>query len=919
MKALSWRLILIVGLGLLSIYMSAPTMIYFFQPKEVRSDSEAFAKALPKFFFQSHVKLGLDIQGGVQLILDVDTDSAVDNYLAKLSVEIKRWADEQFSQSVVTSAYHLSQKRRLVVETNLTDSGTSYAGFIKQLLLDFPSLVVVKEDASKVTFAYTEDNVKRIGESALEQAERVIRSRVDKWGVSDPLIHRRQNGSILVQLPGFKNPEKAKELLGRTAQLQFKIVDEEFTGFSAIDLDTLPEGITLSENTVGSQRIFSGENREQLTEFLGKLVPDDRRLLYQREFLAGGKTAWSSMVVMAATEITGSDIMDAFVGRGSGISSAPMVFLKFSALGSKRFADVTGQNVGKLMAIVLDDVVESAPNIQSKISGGEASITLGGGRSYEEIFEEAQQLALILKSGSVPADIQIMEERQVGSTLGPELAKKGIFGILLGLLGVLLYMIFYYFRPGFLACLVLTLNGLLLLTAMASFGFALTLPGIAGFILTLGMAVDANVLINERIRQEMAHYRNAKKSITQAYKKVFWTIMDANFTTLIACSILLATNSSGPIRGFAITLLIGLLISLFTSLYVTRILLEAITAQKSDAAIRSWFKGPTSVKKRHIPFLKYAPKISIGAAALAVVILATGSIKGLNWGVDFAGGTEMIIGFSDRVDGSELRSAASTSGLNNVTIQSLGADEKQYLIRYENDHGEGSDASANYEVTSSQGYRNFQKALQGSLAPYQPEILQVDYVGPQVGQELRVQGLLSLIYAIIGILLYIALRFDVRFGTGAIVKMIFDVIAVLGFYVFFERTFDLTSVAAFLTVLGYSVNDTIVIYDRIRENILQNPKKPLKEMIGSALNDTITRTLNTSITTLIALGGILILSSGQLWTFAMAIAIGIVSATISSLFLGSSFLLAYDALEQRRKASQVALAKQKTKQKAKKA
>ncbi|MCY4380025.1 MAG: protein translocase subunit SecD, partial [Proteobacteria bacterium] len=628
MKTLSWRIWFIVGLALLSIYLSAPTIIYFLQPKDVRGDLEKFQSILPGFLIKDHVKLGLDIQGGVQLILDVDTDSAVDNYLAKLAVEVKRWSDEKYSpSSPVTSSYHLKNERRLVLVTNFDQSPVTLDQLIVDVREDYSSLIVVSKEPEKLILAYTEENVQRIGESSLEQAERVIRSRVDKWGVADPLIHRRQNGSILVQLPGFKNPEKAKELLGRTAQLQFKIVDDVFTGFSEIDLSSLPEGITLSETGSGVQRVFVGEDRNQLTSFLSAYVPEDRRLLFEQEFLAGNRIKWSSLVVMATTEITGSDIMDAFVGQGSGISSSPMVFLRFSALGSKRFAEVTGQNVGKRMAIVLDDVVESAPNIEQKISGGEASITMGGGRSYDEIFSEAQQLALILKSGSVPATIKIMEERQVGSTLGPDLAKKGILGILVGLFAVLLFMVFYYFRPGVLACLVLVLNGLLLLSAMASFGFALTLPGIAGFILTLGMAVDANVLINERIRQELAQSRNAKKSIEQAFKKVFWTIVDANFTTLIACTILLSTNSSGPIRGFAITLLVGLLISLFTSLYVTRVLLTSVLAHKGDAAIRAWFKGARKHKIYQIPFLSFALPVSIGVGVLALMILATTAFK----------------------------------------------------------------------------------------------------------------------------------------------------------------------------------------------------------------------------------------------------------------------------------------------------
>ena len=610
-------------------------------------------------------------------------------------------------------------------------------------------------------------------------------------------------------------------------------------------------------------------------------------LLFEEEKLANGKSRWTSVVVFAATEINGDDVMDASVGQGSGLDTQPNVALKFTGPGGKRFGEVTGNNVGKLMAIVLDDVVVSAPNIQTKITGGSASITLGGNRSFQEVYDEANQLALVLKSGSVPATITVLEERQVGATLGPELADQGVRGILAGLVAVLIFMVAYYRRPGLLACLVLTLNGLFLLAAMAAFGFSLTLPGIAGFILTLGMAVDANVLINERVRQELRKGKNAKNAVLTGISKVFWTIVDANVTTLIAAVVLLETNSSGPIRGFAVTLMIGLVISLFTSLYITRTFFAGILSNKtSDESIRKWFGASNKQTVWKVNFLGLGKPVTALVLFLSVTVLGVSASKGLNWGVDFAGGTEIMLGFNKDVESKDLSEIGKDSGLKNLTIQALEGGKTQYLLRYESENeGEKKAAAASSQLKS------FKEGLTTKLGGMGPQILQVDFVGPQIGKELRSQGILSVVYAIIFVLLYIALRFDMRFGPGAVVKMVLDIFMVLGFYVFFWRTFDLTSVAAFLTVVGYSVNDTIVIYDRIRENLTLNARRPLIENINISLNETLTRTLNTSITTVGALCGILIFSSGQLWTFAMAMSIGVVVATISSAFVASSYLV----------------------------
>ncbi|MDE3268698.1 MAG: protein translocase subunit SecD [Pseudomonadota bacterium] len=884
--SLKFKLIFIAALSLLGLYAVSPSIIYFSLPKEIRNDEEKFLANVPTWLPKKHVKLGLDLQGGVQLVLGVTTSEAVDNKIARIATEVSEWAEQE--GIAIKSAFGLKDKQTLRIEFNASEP----EGFNRKFKDEYFNFMQVDRGAVQgdsgatyIDYRYDDEEFKRIKDSALEQAERVIRNRVDKWGVSEPIINRRIDGSILVQLPGFKNPEKAKELLGRTAQLKFQIVDDEFTGFDKL-ADSVPEGIeAVTDDEAGGHQAFSSYDREQLTAFLQEHVPIDRELLFKREVLAGGKKSrYTSYVVFPQSKVNGEDILDAQVTQGDNLDRTPEVSLRFTGPGGRRFAEVTGENVKKRMAIVLDGIVESAPEILAKISGGRASITLGSGRGYADILEEAQELSLILKSGALPATIKIMEERQVGASLGPELANQGVLGVLLGLGLVFVFMLVYYRRTGAIACVALLLNGILLLAMMASFGFALSLPGIAGFILTLGMAVDANVLINERIRQELKEGRNAKNAVLNGFKKAFWTIIDANVTTLIAAVVLIETNSSGPIKGFAITLILGILVSMFTSLYCSRAFFNAIVARMtSDSELRNWILSGRAIasKTSTLNFLRPA-RAALGVAlVLAIAVLSMGGLRGVNWGVDFAGGMEMQLGFADRVPASAVRGAATKAGLDNITIQSLGAEEKQYLLRF--DSKEAADGSDNHKEQ--------QDNLVNSLKDYKPEVLRADFVGPQIGAELRNQGLLSVVYAVFWVLLYIGFRFDTRFAPGAVIKMTLDVLIMLGFYVFFWRTFDLTSVAAFLTVVGYSVNDTIVIYDRIRENISSNAKRGLTQNINISLNETLPRTIVTSLTTMLALTGVLIFSTGQIWNFAMSMALGVLIATLSSTFIASSFVI----------------------------
>ncbi|SMF22163.1 protein translocase subunit SecD [Pseudobacteriovorax antillogorgiicola] len=883
MKSIRSRVALIVALTLGAIYYISPTLIYFSQDKDVRNDQEALDQAIPNWLPKKHIKLGLDLQGGVQLVLGVDTEVAIDNKLSRVGTEITRWANEEKKQVKEAFALKGKQTLRVVLEENV-----SRGEFKGDLAEEFPGLEQVERDGQQIDFKYSEAQLTRIRKAALEQAERVVRNRVDKWGVSEPSINRRADGSVLVQLPGFKDPSRARELLGRTAQLKFKMLDEEFKGFESL-VNKLPEGVTFERR--GNKRAIAliSEDKQAIVDLTKGLVPEGRELLFEETSIAAGKkTRYTGQVLKAATELSGEDVLDANVTYDpNSLDNRPAVSLKFTAVGGKRFADVTGANVGNRMAIVLDNVIVSDPVIQGRIAGGVAQITLGSDKGRQEIQEEAQELSLILRSGALPAPITILEERQVGATLGPELANQGVTSVLVGLVLVLIFMVIYYRRPGMLSSIALVLNGVFLLALMASFGFALTLPGFAGFVLTLGMAVDANVLINERIRQELREGRVAKKAVENGFGKVFWTIIDANVTTLIAAFVLLETNSAGPIKGFSVALILGLLVSMFTSLFVTKALFEfAIDRNLSDKKIRAWLGAPKegSQVKSSIDFLRFGKMAASIGLAVVVGVFAVGGAKGMNWSVDFAGGTELELLFDKAVDAQNIRSSLEAAGVPSPTLQEVGGQDKHYLVRFES--LEGGD-----NLKASEAVQDIRAKLLADLKDFGPDLQRVDFVGPLIGKELRKQGILSVALAILGVLVYIGLRFDMRFGPGAVYKMLQDVFVILGFYLFFQRSFDLTSVAALLTVVGYSVNDTIVIYDRIRENLTLNPRRKLYENINISLNETLTRTINTSITTIVALIGILLFGTAQIWNFAAAMAIGVLAATLSSTFIATSFIL----------------------------
>lgn len=569
----SWyvRLGLVLAVVLGSLYLLVPTFVYFSLPQDIRNDKDAFEAALPSWAPKKRINLGLDLQGGVHLVLGVDLDKAVKDKVGRRADELRNWAAER------KLSFQSIQANRADETVAVTFANAGDADAFTRASNEFFGDMRVMGGGTGRTFAFTREALTQFRQNAVDQALRTIRNRVDKWGVAEASIAKRGDAGILVQLPGFKDPEKAKDLLGRTAQLEFKIVADR-EGSNAVDsLGALPPGIARGND--GSQTYLQSEDLLALQSFIENKAPEGLEFAVGRIDMmagAGQPTVYRTYTLLSKTELTGDRLTDARPnvdqsGLGGG---RPYVSLTFDTEGAREFERLTGENIGRRLAIVLDGTVDSAPVIQSKIAGGNAQITLGGSKNFNQILAEANELSLVLRSGALPAPVTVFEERTVGASLGPELIKQGSLAAVVGLLLVVIFMAIYYKLSGVIADVALMLNGLLLLAALAVAGATLTLPGIAGFILTLGMAVDANVLINERIREEVRAGRTAKAAVELGYGKAFWTIFDANVTTLMAGFVLLQYGT-GPIRGFAVTLIIGLIASMFTAIVVTRLITDA--------------------------------------------------------------------------------------------------------------------------------------------------------------------------------------------------------------------------------------------------------------------------------------------------------------------------------------------------------
>ena len=564
----------------LAAYTMYPTIYYYWgASEEEKSSHEKFCAALPSGFSCTKINLGLDLQGGVHLVMGVGVDQAVSQRLDRIADTL----NEAFTRQGVEDV----NVRRPRKEDVILLEGSGIEAALGVIGRDFTVLTETSSGESGRAFRLISQEETNVRDTAVEQTIKAIRNRADRFGVTEPSIARRGATNIVIQLPGVKDPDRALAMIGKTAQLEFKMVDAAGTaGFSSLDASMLPASATLKNYT------FEGQGGKPSTDFyyefktidkdairtaLESLIPSDSELTFGTTDQEG---VLRTYVLEAKAGITGDYLIDATVDRNPELPTDYEVSMQFDPKGARIFEKLTEKSVGRLMAIVLDDVVSSAPRIQTKIPGGRARITLGGGYGNPNAkLAEATDLVQVLKAGALPAPVEVREKREVGQTLGEQSVIDGRNAILFGSLLVFIFMFIYYKASGIVANIALLANVVLVAAVLALFEATLTLPGMAGIVLTIGMAVDANVIIFERIREEIRAGKTPGAAIDSGYEKAFSTIMDANITTFIA-GVVLLQYGTGPVRGFAVTLMVGIVCSVFTAIYVTRLVFDAYVSGK---------------------------------------------------------------------------------------------------------------------------------------------------------------------------------------------------------------------------------------------------------------------------------------------------------------------------------------------------
>ena len=588
----SWylRLSLLLGLCTLAVYLLYPSYYYYFvATAQQRDNNVEFCRALPRWAHCSKLNLGLDLQGGVHLVMGIRVDKALQHRADRLSDGIRDACKEK--GLALASVQRPRNSADIVVEPEHSEDLDAVEKLLRQ---GFAMLDARRRPGGTLLLTLSRDEGAQVRDSAVEQSIKTIRNRADKLGVTEPTIARRGADQVLIQLPGVKDPQHAIDIIGRTAQLEFSMVDPNATAaFAGIAATSLPEGVVKRQGGIGRDAVrdlyfeLPEAQRDALTKVLEAALPNDRLLAFgPAQGINGGDKAGSlrTYVLLGRPGITGDYLVNAQVQQDHEVPSDYFVTMTFDPVGAKIFERLTQQYVGQNMAIVLDGKVTSAPTIQEKIGGGTARITLGRGGDVQRKFQEAKDLALVLKAGALPAPVEVREKRQVGRTLGQDTVRKGAFSMGLGTLLVVVFMAFYYRASGMMANLALALNVLFMMGTLAFIEATLTLPGMAGIVLTIGMAVDANVLIFERIREELRAGKTPRAAIDSGYKKAFGTILDSNVTTLIA-GVVLMQYGSGPVRGFAVTLIIGLTCSLYTAIVVTRLIYDFLTSRRRLEAL----------------------------------------------------------------------------------------------------------------------------------------------------------------------------------------------------------------------------------------------------------------------------------------------------------------------------------------------
>lgn len=583
----------------------------------------------------------------------------------------------------------------------------------------------------------------------------------------------------------------------------------------------------------------------------------------------------------AQSVMTGEMIRDAQVRMGSGMDAGkPEISMDTTSEGVREWARITGANIGKRLAIVLDNTVYSAPVLREKIYGGSSRIS--GNFSNEE----ARDLAIVLRAGALPATVEIIEDRTIGPSLGADSIRKSRAALIIGLTVVIIFMVFYYMGAGLISVLALFLNMLFILAYLAYFRATLTLPGIAGIILTIGMAVDANVLIFERIREELRLGNTTRVAVSNGYLRARWTILDSNITTFLT-AIILYNFGTGPIKGFALTLMVGIVASVFTALFVTKIVFDIIThrinlSEKSIGYL-SFFVNS------NFPIIDFRKKGFILSGTMIIVgIISLAIHGGPEYSIDFLGGNLLELHFEEPVTIEGIRDSlrdVDTEGINLATseIKFIGREKKDVLIRIV-DVGNMAETSSKVKAALR---NNFKDKVASDESMW---ILREEQVGPSIGVELKEQAFWAIIMSLLVLVIYITIRFEFKFSLGAILALIHDILITVGLFSILRKEISLTIIAALLTIVGYSLNDTIVVFDRIREKLRTGMKEGYLATLNTSVNETLSRTVITSFTTLLTVLSLFFFGGAVIHDFSFALLVGVIVGTYSSIFVATPLL-----------------------------
>ncbi len=901
------------------------------------------------------INLGLDLKGGMNVMLQV-----------QLKDLVKALAGGNEAPEF-TNALALAQERSV---NSRQDFITLFAEAWKETSNGMPLAQVfgTYEMRDKIGPESTDEQVIEVirteSESAISNSFNVLRNRIDRFGVTQPNIQKLGNsGRILVELPGVKEPERVRKLLQGTASLEFWATydNSEIEGYLneanttlaqllATEEETVVEAAPAAEDELLAEELQQNQNDaaaeaefKKQNPLFSVLQPSGARgnacigyanyadtakinkffampqikALFPPEF----KPMWTvkasqfipgdnifELVAIKSTSrdgkapLDGGVVTDARVQYGN-TGGNPEVSMSMNAEGANTWARMTKDNIGKQIAIVLDGMVYSYPTVQSEIAGGSSQIT------GNFTLEEAEDLANVLKSGKLPAPATIIQEQVVGPSLGAESINAGLISFVIAFLLVLLYMVLFYQGAGLVADVALLCNVVLLFGTLVSFGAVLTLPGIAGLVLTLGMAVDANVIIYERIKEELRAGKGLSKAIADGYRNAYSAIIDGQFTTFLT-GVVLFLFGSGPVQGFATTLIIGIITSVLTSVFITRIMFDDRVVKGKNITFDNNITR-NFLQNTNINFLGKKKIAYIVSGALILISVVSIFTKGFTYGVDFTGGRTYVVRFDQPVTAEAVRAAAVAEFDGAVEVKQFGGESQmkittQYLVENESTDADAEVESKLYNAlknffTTELSFEEFTSTLDNPNG-----IISSDKVGPTIANDITRNAIIAVVIALFVIFAYIAVRFKGwTWGLGGVAGLAHTSIIVIGFFSLFSGILpfsldiDQTFIAAILTIIGYAINDTVVIFDRIREYKTLHPKADFKQNVNEALNSTLSRTMNTSLTTLITMLAIAIFGREVIRGLAVALILGIVIGTYASIFIATPIM--YDVTKKAEK------------------